>query len=108
MKKLLVSFVTVALAIASAASNNFTLTLDHPCTVGTTQLKAGEYKVTTEDGKISLKLGKTITELPAKMETADKRFDSTTVRIDNKTQKLEEIRVGGSTTRIVFPGVNAD
>jgi hypothetical protein len=42
------------------------------------------------------------------METADKRFDSTTVRIDNKTQKLEEIRVGGSATRIVFPGVNAD
>jgi len=108
MKKLLLSFATVALAVASAASNSFSLTLDHACTVGGTQLKAGDYKVQTEAGKIVLKMGKNVIELPAKLETADKKFDVTTVRVDNKTQKLEEIRVGGSTTRIVFPGVNAD
>jgi hypothetical protein len=108
MKKLLLSFATVALAVASAAANSFTVNLEHPCSVGGTQIKAGEYKVQTEGDKIVLKSGKTVIELPGKMETGAKRFDTTSVRIDDKTNKLEEIRVGGTTTRIVFPGVNAD
>jgi hypothetical protein len=108
MKKLFLSFATVALGIAAAAGNSFTLNLDHACTVGATQLKAGEYKVQTEGDKIVLKSGKTVIELPGKVESGAKRFNDTSVRIDDKTNKLEEIRVGGSTTRIVFPGVNAD
>ena len=108
MKKLLLSFATVALGIAAAAGNSFTVNLDHACSVGATQIKAGEYKVQTEGDKIVLKSGKTVIELPAKMESGAKRFDATSVRIDDKTNKLEEIRVGGSNTRIVFPGVNAD
>jgi hypothetical protein len=108
MKKLFLSFATVALGIAAAAGNSFTINLDHACTVGATQLKAGEYIVQTEGDKIVLKSGKTVIELPGKVETGEKRFNNTAVRIDDKTNKLEEIRVGGSTTRIVFPGVNAD
>ncbi len=108
MKKLLLSFATVALGIAAAAGNSFTINLNHDCTVGATQLKAGEYKVQTEGDKIVLKSGKTLIELPGKVEAGTKRFNDTSVRIDDKTNKLEEIRVGGSTTRIVFPGVNAD
>jgi hypothetical protein len=108
MKKLFLSFATVALGIAAAAGNSFTLNLDHACTVGTTQLKAGEYKVRTEGDKIVLKSGNTVIEVPGKLESGDKRFNNTSVRIDDKSNKLEEIRVGGTSTRIVFPGVNAD
>ena len=108
MKKLLVSFATVAIAIASAASNTFKVTIDQPTIVGGTELKAGEYKIQTEGDKISIKMGKEVVEVPAKVETANKKFDRTTLRVDDKTQKLEEIRVGGTNMRIVFPGVNAD
>jgi lipopolysaccharide export system protein LptA len=109
MKKLLLSFATVAIAVASAASNSFKVTIEHTTFVGGTELKAGEYKVQAEGDKITLTLGKNspVITVPAKMETADKKFDATTLRVDGK-QKLEEIRVGGTNMRIVFPGVTAD
>ncbi len=107
MKKLLVSFATVALAISSAASNTFKITLDQPTNVGGTELKAGEYKIQTEGDKIAIKVGKSVVEVPAKVETSDKKFDSTAIRVNSK-QNVEEIRVGGTNMRIVFPGVTAD
>lgn len=109
MKKLLLSFATVAIAVASAASNSFKVNLDHNTWVGGTELKAGEYKVQAEGDKITLSQGKNSTPVtvPAKVETADKKFDTTQLRVDSK-QKLEEIRVGGTTMRIVFPGHTAD
>jgi hypothetical protein len=108
MKKLLLSFAIVALGIASAASNTFKVTIDKPTWVGGTELQAGEYKVQTEGDKITLTMGKKVTlTVPAKVETSDKRFDTTSLRVDSK-QKLEEIRVGGTTMRVVFPGVAAD
>jgi hypothetical protein len=109
MKKLLLSFAILALGVASAASNTFKVTLDHNTWVGGTELKAGEYKVSAEGDKITLSQGKNSPSVtvPAKVETATKKFDDTVIRVDGK-QKLEEIRVGGSTMRIVFPGVTAD
>jgi hypothetical protein len=108
MKKLLLSFATVAIAVASAASNTFKVTIEHPTWVGGTELKAGEYRVQTEGDKITLTMGKSPSiTVPAKVETATKKFDATSLRVDGK-QKLEEIRVGGTTMRIVFPGVTAD
>jgi hypothetical protein len=108
MKKLLLSFATVALAVASAASNTFSVTIDHPTWVGGTELKAGDYKVQAEGDKIVMTMGKKVSiTVPAKVETAAKKFDATSLRVDSK-QKLEEIRVGGTTMRIVFPGVTAD
>jgi hypothetical protein len=109
MKKLLLSFAVVAVGIASAASNTFKVTLDHNTWVGGTELKAGEYKVSAEGDKITLSAGKNSTPItvPAKVENAAKKFDDTVLRVDGK-QKLEEIRVGGTTMRIVFPGVVAD
>ncbi|HLW76398.1 MAG TPA: hypothetical protein VKS01_05420 [Bryobacteraceae bacterium] len=108
MKKLIVSFATLALGIASAASHSFTMTITHATFVGNTQLNAGDYKVQPEGDKIAIKVGKSVVDVPAKVETADKKFDSTTIRINDKTQKIEEIHVGGTNMRIVFPGVNAD
>ena len=64
MKKLLLSFATVAIAVASAASNTFKVTIDHPTWVGGTELKAGEYKVQTEGDKITLTMGKSAVHGP--------------------------------------------
>jgi len=45
MKKILLSFATVALAVASAA-NSYRVTLFQPAVLNGTELKAGDYKVT--------------------------------------------------------------
>lgn len=104
MKKLIVLFAVVALSVASAAEKTYKFTLQEPATVNGTQLKPGDYKVQVEGDKATLKMGKTVIETPAKLETAQRKFSSTTVDLDsvNSKARISEIHVGGTTTRIVF------
>ena len=102
-RKLLLSFATFALAVASAASSH-KITLFQPSLVNGTELKPGDYKVTVQDNKVVISSGKTSVEATIKTETADSKFSSTTVRYRNGDGKyrLQEIRLGGTTTRLVF------
>ena len=102
-RKLLLSFATMALVVASAASSH-KITLFQPSLVNGTELKPGEYKVTVQDNKATITSGKTSVEASVKTETADTKFSSTTVRYRNGDGKyrLQEIRLGGTTTRLVF------
>jgi len=103
MKKILLSFATVALAVASAA-NSYRVTLFQPAVLNGTELKAGDYKVTLKDNKAILTSGKTSVEADVKQETADSKFSSTTVRYTDAQGKyrVQEIRLGGTNTRLVF------
>jgi hypothetical protein len=104
MKKILFSLTTFALAVASASSNNFHLTLSDPTWVGSTQLKPGDYKVQIEGNKAMLKADGKAVEAPVKVETAEKKYGATSIdtkSVANKPQ-LQEIHVGGTNTRIVF------
>jgi hypothetical protein len=103
MKKILLSFATVALAVASAAQTH-RVTLFQPSVVAGTELKPGEYKVTVEGDKATLTSGKTSVSANVKTETADSKFSSTTVRYSNGDGKytVQEIRLGGTTTKVVF------
>ena len=109
MKKLAVTFATFALALASAADKSYHVTLNQPATVNGTQLQPGDYKVQVEGDKAVFKMGKTVVETPAKVETAEHKFSTTQVAIDSagKQAKVSEIRIGGTTTRIVFSGSTA-
>src|SRR5688572_5357135 len=102
-KKILLSFATLALAAASAASS-YRVTLFQPSLVGGTELKPGEYKVTLKENKAVITSGKTSVEADVKTETADSKFNSTTVRYRNGDGKyrVQEIRLGGTNTRLVF------
>jgi thiamine pyrophosphokinase len=106
MKKVLIAFATLALAVASAASKTYHVTLSEPATVNGTQLKPGDYKVQVEGDKAILTIGKTVIEAPAKVETSDRKYDSTQVSIEkvNNRSTINEIRVGGTNTRIIFAG----
>jgi hypothetical protein len=103
MKKILLSFATLALAVASAATTH-RVTLFQPSTVNGTELKPGEYKITLKDNKAVITSGKTSVEADVKQETADSKFSSTTVRYRNGDGKytVQEIRLGGTTTKLVF------
>lgn len=109
MKRLLFAFTTFAIFVANAAENTYKFTLQEPATLNGTQLKAGDYKVQVEGDKAILKMGKTVIEAPAKLETADHKFSSTTVDLEgtDSKAKISEIHVGGTKTKIIFGGVAA-
>lgn len=99
-KKILFAMTTVALAVASAASS-YRVTLFQPSNLGGTELKAGDYKIELKDNKAVVKDGKKVIEADVKVETADQKFSSTTVRyLDGG--KIQEIRLGGTNTKLVF------
>jgi hypothetical protein len=100
MKKIMFAVATFALT-ALAASNTFHVTFDDAAWINGTQLKAGDYKVQVEGNKATIKSGKTVVEAPAKLETADHKFQSTGVVLDSKN-KVQEIQIGGTNERIVF------
>src|SRR4051812_29156302 len=102
-KKVLLSFATLALAVASAASSH-KLVLFRDAEVNGKLLKAGEYKLEVKDGTAVIKGSKETVEAPIKVETADSKFSSTSVRFDTGSSNatVQEIRIGGTNTKLVF------
>ena len=106
MKKFAFGFAVIALAVASAA-DTYRVTLLEPSTIGGKELKPGDYKVTVDNNKAVIK-GRDSVEVNVKVETTDKKFNTTSMRYSQAEGKnnLQEIRVGNSKTRLVF--ANAD
>jgi len=102
LKNFVLGFAVFALAGASAET--YKVTLFQPTVVEGTELKAGEYKVDVKDSKVIIANGKQSAEAAVKVESADKKFGSTTVRYANAGGKysIQEIRLGGTRTRLVF------
>jgi hypothetical protein len=95
-------FLTVSLMVASAATYN--VTLFQPSIVSGTELRPGDYKLTVEDGKAMMVKGKEKVEASVKLENGDTKNSSTSVRYvnENGKMKVQEIRLGGTNTRVVF------
>jgi len=105
MRKLFIGFATFALAVAMGASSSFRLNLLQPSVINGQELQPGEYRIEVTDNKAIVNKGKkTVAESPVKVETSDTKFGSTSVRYSNGDgkYKIQEIRVGGTNTRLVF------
>src|SRR5579864_3928945 len=91
------------IGVASAASG-YHVTLSSPIWAGSTELKPGEYQVEVGNGKAVFKNKKNSVEVPAKMETATSKFQTTALSSAKSggKEKLEAIEIGGTTTRIVI------
>ena len=63
-KRLAFIVATVALGVPSAASS-YKVKLDAPLSIGSTELKAGEYKVEMQGDKAVFKTGKTVRQIAA-------------------------------------------
>jgi len=102
LNKLVVSFALAGLALASAAQHR--VTLFEESVVNGTTLKPGEYKLVIEGDKAMLSRGKHKVEAPVSVQKADAKYDKTSVRYANGDgkQKVQEIRVGGTDTKVVF------
>jgi hypothetical protein len=100
--KLLFVFAIAGLVIASAKS--YSVDLFQPSQLGGMQLTPGHYTVEVVDQKAVLRGGKVKCEAPVKVEDADRKFNTTSVRFDNADGKMriQEIHIGGSKTKLVF------
>ena len=99
MKKLIFSFATIALAVASAASYN--VTLYQASKVGDKQLQPGDYKVELHDNTAVFSKGKEKVEAAVKVESTERKNASTAVRYGADSE-IQQIRLKGTTTTLVF------
>jgi|SRR5580698_181140 hypothetical protein len=99
-KTLLVSLVALG-SLAFAAGNTFKVNLAQDSVVGGKSLKAGNYKISVENGNAVLTRGKESIQVPAKEETAPNKFAATELTYKDNAN-LEEVDLGGTNTRIIF------
>lgn len=105
VKKILFGFASLALAVASAATS-YNVTFYQPVMVNGSELKPGDYKLELKDKTAVLKQGKNETEAPVRIENESQKFQHTAIRLNG--MQVEEIRIGGTNTRVVFDkGSNA-
>jgi len=76
MKKLMLSFGTLALAVASAASS-YHFSIFEPSVVAGQELKPGDYKVEVNGNKAMIKTGKQIVEAPVTVQDGTEKFSET-------------------------------
>ncbi|HLK69065.1 MAG TPA: hypothetical protein VKU19_36785 [Bryobacteraceae bacterium] len=104
---LAIAILAVTLATAGtvpAPGGSYKITLAQPSVVNGTDLKAGEYRLNVGTDKVQIVAGKVNMDVPVKVETADKKFESTSIRYTtvNGKSAISEIRFGGSKTRLIF------
>ena len=103
------ALVVAALAIASLAvvsAKTYDIILSGPAKAGSVQLKPGQYTLKVNGSNAiftDVNSSKSYTT-PVKVETTDKKFDDTRVQStkDGDTDKIEEIDLGGSKTKLGF------
>jgi hypothetical protein len=101
LRKLTVSFSTVAVMVVSAATYN--VPVFQNARLDGKNLRAGDYRMEIKDNNVVLKHDRDVIEVAARTETADKKFAQTVIRFNSKNE-VTEICVGGTNKRLVFAG----
>ena|SRR5436305_1332711 len=109
LQKFLVAFAILALVTAFAGSvpapgSSFRVVLSQPSVVKGAELQPGEYRVNMGAEQVTFVGGKTSVDASVKIETGNKKFQTTTVQYTNEAGKavISEIRIGGTATRLLF------
>jgi lipopolysaccharide export system protein LptA len=98
--------VSILLGASILSAKSYPVHLTDPCTVGNTQLKAGDYKVNLEGSKavFSDDHNKNVLESDVKVEDNSTKFAETVITTSNASgqSRIESIELGGSKIRVVF------
>lgn len=103
--KLSLSLATLALAVASAASSTYKVTIPADTWAGDTQIKAGNYKVTVEGSQAVFTMGKQTVQVAASVEKNATKYSDTALEASGN--KLQAIDLGGTDTKLVFKSTKA-
>ena len=106
MKKLCVVGVLALSSICILSAKTYEITLTAVTKAGSVQLKPGQYTLKIQGNNAIFtdgNSGKSFTT-PVKVEATDKKFDDTKVQStkEGETEKIEEIDLGGSKTKLGF------
>jgi hypothetical protein len=96
--------VMLALGISAAyAGSSYQLTLYKATTINGTQLKPGSVKLDLQGDKAVIKQGKTSVESNVTVQNGERKFDASSVTYNaDATDQVQEIRLGGTTTKLLF------
>jgi hypothetical protein len=104
MKVFVIALAAASALSLSAAPASYKVSVLQNSTVDGHEVKAGNYKVEMKDNNTAvLKHGKQAIEVPAREEASPTKYASTELQYTNNND-LQEIHIGGSTTKIVFAG----
>ena len=103
----IVVFLAILALAAAASAKSYSITLYEPSVIGGTELKPGNYSLELIDQKVVIRKGKQMGEAAVKIESADSKYSSTTVRYSNGDGKfhIQEIHLGGTNMKLI---VNAE
>ena len=102
LNKFLLTLAAAGAVSLSAAAPTYKVSLLQNSMVDGRQVNAGDYKLEMKDSNTAvLKHGKQTIQLPAREETAPAKFSTTEIQYRNNND-LQEIRIGGTNTKIVF------
>jgi hypothetical protein len=103
MKKALAVMFALGISVAYAASS-YHVTLYKATTINGTQLKPGDVKLELQGDKVVIKQGKTSVESTVTVENGTNKFAASSVGYvgDSSNNQVQEIRLGGTTTKLVF------
>jgi hypothetical protein len=106
MKNFLVMAALALSSLTIANAKTYEITLSGPAKAGSVELKAGQYKLKVDGANATftdVNSSKTFTT-PVKVQTTEKKFDDTKVQTtkDGNVDKIEEIDLGGSKTKLGF------
>ncbi len=91
---------TLAAAALACAGSSYKFSISKTIMVGDTKLAPGEYKIEMVGDKAVLKGSGTKLTVPAVLETSEYKFPVTSVTTSSSV--LQEVSVGGTTTRIMI------
>jgi hypothetical protein len=106
MKKAAIFAAVILVAgFASASANDYTIKLFSPVVVAGTELKPGTYAVEVREGQVFIKGDTQSVVALARTEEVPTAYPATSVRYltTESGNVLQEIRLGHSTRKIVFP-----
>jgi hypothetical protein len=108
-RAILVILVLAVAVVAMAGTlpsgvNQYRVTLLQTSVLNGTELKAGDYKLAVDAGKLVISGHKQSVQTDVQVESGDAKFPHTVIRYtkDNGRAVISEIHVGGTTTKLIF------
>ncbi len=105
-RSLLIAGVLTLSSLGIASAKSFDVFLATPAMAGSTELKAGEYKLKVEGTQavFTEAQGSKSVTVPVKIENADHKFGQTSVETGNQNgmDNIQTIGLAGSNTKLEF------
>jgi photosystem II stability/assembly factor-like uncharacterized protein len=104
---LLVAILAVVAAVAGTVPGQIAagqVTLSAPAVIHGTAFQAGVYRVTVVTGKATFTMDKHSQDIPAKVETGERKYDQSAIRFEaaGGQRTITEICLGGTKVRLLF------